>query len=167
MMMLALPGSAYLYQGEELGLEEIYVPPEAWQDPLALRTGKAGRDGCRVPIPWSGDQPPYGFGPDGTVPWIPQPPDWASLTVAAQSADPGSTLAFYRSVLAMRREVAVDAGDEVELLDAGQDVVAFRRGKLVCHLNCGVTPVDVPEGRVVLCSGPTPGAPDTTTWLQG
>jgi alpha-glucosidase len=167
MMMLALPGSAYLYQGEELGLEEIYVPPEAWQDPLALRTGKAGRDGCRVPIPWSGDQPPYGFGPDGTVPWIPQPPDWASLTVAAQSADPGSTLAFYRSVLAMRREVAVDAGDEVELLDAGQDVVAFRRGTLVCHLNCGVTPVDVPEGRVVLCSGPTPGAPDTTTWLQG
>jgi alpha-glucosidase len=166
MAMLALPGSAYLYQGEELGLEEVDVPPEAWQDPLALRTGKAGRDGCRVPIPWSGDEPPYGFGPEGTVPWIPQPLTWGSLTVEAQAADPQSTLAFYRSALATRRTFATSAGDDVELLDAEPDVVAFRRGDIICHLNCGVTPVDVPKGRVLLCSGSTPGAPDSATWLQ-
>ena len=166
MAMLALPGSAYLYQGEELGLEEVDVPPECWQDPLALRTGKAGRDGCRVPIPWSGEESPYGFGPDGTIPWIPQPGSWAALTVEAQAADPESTLAFYRSALAVRRDFATTAGDEVELLDAEPDVVAFRRGEIICHLNCGLTPVGVPDGKVLLCSGTTPGAPDTTTWIQ-
>ena len=166
MTMLALPGSAYLYQGEELGLEEVDVPPENWQDPLARRTGKAGRDGCRVPIPWGGNEPPFGFGPDGTIPWIPQPASWAALTVEAQADDPDSTLAFYRSALGTRRGFAETAGDEVELLDAEPDVVAFRRGDIVCHLNCGVTPVDVPDGEVLLCSGATPGAPDTATWLR-
>ena len=95
-----------------------------------------------------------------------QPPTWASLTVAAQADDPKSTLSFYRSALAKRRSFAETAGDSVELLDKGPDVVAFRRGNLVCHLNCGVTPVDVPQGTVLLCSGPTPGAPDTATWLE-
>ena len=79
--MLALPGSAYLYQGEELGLEEVDVAPEDWQDPASLRTGERGRDGCRVPIPWEGDRPPYGFGPGDGQPWIPQPDDWADLSV--------------------------------------------------------------------------------------
>jgi alpha-glucosidase len=166
MAMLALPGSAYLYQGEELGLEEVDVPPECWQDPLALRTGKAGRDGSRVPMPWSGDAPPYGFGPEGTVPWIPQPANWGPLTVAAQSADPDSTLSFYQAALAVRRTFSTTAGDDVGLLDAEPDVVVFRRGDITCHLNCGLTPVEVPEGRILLCSGATPGAPDTATWLQ-
>jgi alpha-glucosidase len=86
--------------------------------------------------------------------------------VEAQAADPDSTLAFYRSALATRRGFAGTAGDEVELLDSEPDVVAFRRGDIICHLNCGLTPVDVPDGEVLLCSGPTPGAPDTATWLQ-
>ena len=87
--MLALPGSAYLYQGEELGLEEVDVPPEDRQDPAWFRTGVAGRDGARVPIPWRGTRSPFGFGPARTTPWLPMPDDWASLTVAAQRRDPG------------------------------------------------------------------------------
>jgi alpha-glucosidase len=86
--------------------------------------------------------------------------------VAAQSADPDSTLSFYQAALAVRRTFSTTAGDDVELLDAEPDVVVFRRGDITCHLNCGLTPVDVPEGRILLCSGATPGAPDTATWLQ-
>src|SRR5690606_28078159 len=78
-MMLALPGSCYLYQGEELGLEEIDVAPQHRQDPSWFRTGEPGRDGCRVPIPWSGDRPPFGFGPGDEQPWLPQPEEWAGL----------------------------------------------------------------------------------------
>jgi alpha-glucosidase len=119
-----------------------------------------------VPIPWSGDAPPYGFGPEGTIPWIPQPGSWGRLTVEAQAADPASTLSFYQAALAVRRTFATTAGDDVVLLDAGPDVVAFRRGDIVCHLNCGVSAVAVPDGRVLLCSGRRPGDPDTATWLQ-
>ena len=104
--MLALPGSAYLYQGEELGLEEVDVPPESRQDPVWFRTGNAGRDGARVPIPWRGTRPPYGFGPAGTQTWLPMPDDWAPLTVAAQRKDPASTWSFYRDALRARRRFA-------------------------------------------------------------
>ena len=103
--MLALPGSAYVYQGEELGLEQADVAPEFRQDPSWFRTGEEGRDGCRVPIPWGGTQPPYAFGPGNTQPWIPQPDDWDAMSVEAQLADPESTLAFYREALAARRPV--------------------------------------------------------------
>jgi alpha-glucosidase len=164
--MLALPGSAYLYQGEELGLEEVDVAAEDRQDPRSLVTGLVGRDGCRVPIPWGGDAAPYAFGPDGSEPWIPQPADWAALTVEAQSADPASTLAFYQAALAVRRTFADIAGDRVEMLPSAPDVLLFRRGDIVCHLNCGATAVDLPGGDVLLCSGDQPGAPDTATWLR-
>src|SRR5699024_8711471 len=73
--MLALPGSAYLYYGEELGLPQVDVDPQDRQDPTWLRGGGGGRDGCRIPMPWSGNRPPYGFAPDGVAPWLPQP-DW-------------------------------------------------------------------------------------------
>ncbi|MBJ7530402.1 MAG: glycoside hydrolase family 13 protein, partial [Nocardioides sp.] len=86
--MLALPGSSYLYEGEELGLEQVDVEPEHRQDPSWFRTGEVGRDGCRVPVPWSGDAAPYGFGPGDAQPWLPQPDDWAPRSVAAQQADP-------------------------------------------------------------------------------
>ena len=86
--MLALPGSAYVYQGEELGLEQVDVAPEDRQDPAFLRTGEGGRDGCRVPMPWSGEKPPFGFGAGEGQPWLPQPDAWADLTVAAQDGDP-------------------------------------------------------------------------------
>ncbi|MGY2700438.1 alpha-glucosidase [Nocardioides sp. HB32] len=152
--MLALPGSAYLYQGEELGLEQVEVEPEFRQDPAWFRTGEPGRDGCRVPIPWSGETPPYGFGPGTGQPWIPQPATWGPLTVAAEEADPSSTLSFYRAALATRRTFATSAGDRVELLDRGADVLAFRRGPITVVLNCGSDPVPLPDGEVLMASGP-------------
>ncbi len=107
MLAMALPGSFYLYQGEELGLPEVEdLPIDRLQDPMYFRSGgrDPGRDGCRVPLPWSGDSPPYGFSPDGAAaePWLPQPPDWAPLTADAETADAGSMLSLYRSALRMR-----------------------------------------------------------------
>ena len=165
--MLALPGSAYLYEGEELGLEQVDVAPEFRQDPSWFRTGEPGRDGCRVPIPWSGDTPPFGFGPGTGQPWLPQPAEWVALTVAAEEADPDSTLSFYRAALAARRTIAVSAGDEVELLDLGEDVLAFRRGPVTVVLNCGSSPVDLPAGQVLMASGPvgTTLPANTAVWL--
>lgn len=167
MTMLALPGSAYVYQGEELGLPEVEVAPEFRQDPLFLRTGEGGRDGCRVPIPWSGTAAPYGFGPGDGQPWLPQPADWAPLTAEAQADDPDSTLSFYRAALAARRTFATTAGDDVEILDLGADVVAFRRGPVTAVLNCGTTPAALPPGDVLMASGPVSGElpPDTAVWL--
>lgn len=167
MAMLALPGSSYVYQGEELGLEQVDVPPELRRDPRSLVTGLVGRDGCRVPIPWGGERPPYEFGPGAGQPWLPQPEDWAALSVAAQKGVAGSTLEFYREALAVRRTFAETAGDDVQMLDLGADVLAFRRGDLICLLNCGTVAVDVPDGEVLLCSGEAPGGPETTTWLRG
>jgi alpha-glucosidase len=168
--MLALPGSAYLYQGEELGLEEVEVAPEHWQDPAALRMGKAGRDGCRVPLPWSGHQPPYGFGPAAAQPWIPQPDDWADLTVAAQAQRDDSTLAFYREALRCRRDLAVPAGPDVDLDDVDDELLSFTRGPLRVLLNCGDAPVALPPGaEVVLASGPVEHGKlprDTAVWLR-
>ncbi|KAF4405887.1 alpha-amylase family glycosyl hydrolase, partial [Streptomyces lycii] len=132
LLMLALPGSAYVYQGEELGLPEVTdLPDEARQDPSFFRAdGQDGfRDGCRVPIPWSGSEPPYGFGPrPGGPSWLPQPPRWKELSVAEQEGTPGSTLELYRSAIALRREhPALGAGEAVEWLDAPEGVLAFRR----------------------------------------
>src|SRR3954471_1986952 len=137
--MLGLPGSSYLYQGEELGLEQVDVEPEFRQDPSWFRTGEPGRDGCRVPIPWGGTEPPFEFGPGEGQPWIPQPSTWASLSVAAQSDDPDSTLAFCRACRAARRMLVGTAEEERELLDLGigTDVVAFRNGPVTVVLNCG------------------------------
>lgn len=167
--MLALPGSSYLYQGEELGLEQVDVAPEHRQDPSYLRTGEPGRDGCRVPIPWGGTQAPYGFGPGAEQPWIPQPDDWASLTVEAQTGDPTSTLEFYRDALRARRDFAWTAGDAVEVVDSTADVLTFRRGPVTVVLNCGTAPAELPEGEVLMSSGPVEGgklAPDTAAWLR-
>ncbi|GAA3654686.1 glycoside hydrolase family 13 protein [Nocardioides ginsengisoli] len=167
--MLALPGSAYLYQGEELGLEQVDVPPEARQDPSWFRTGKPGRDGCRVPLPWAGDAPPYGFGgPAGTQPWIPQPADWAPLTVEAESADPDSTLAFYRRALALRREVFAGA-DEETVASAQGDLLVVRRAGVRVVLNAGKKPVELPAGEVLISSSPLESGllpPDTAAWIR-
>ena len=144
--MLALPGSSYLYQGEELGLEQVDVAPEDRQDPSWFRTGEVGRDGCRVPIPWSGDSAPFGFGPGDAQPWIPQPDEFKGLTVEAQTGVEGSTLEFYRAALAARREHALPAGDEVTLVEATGDVLELHRGDLRVLLNCGTTDVPLPDG---------------------
>ena len=163
--MLALPGSSYLYQGEELGLEQVDVAPADRQDPAWLRTGEVGRDGCRVPIPWSGEQAPYGFGPGREQPWIPQPDTWAPLTAAAQEGQSDSTLEFYRSALAARR--GLPSADSVEV-SVDDDLLTVTRAGLTVLLNCGVTDLPLPAGDVVLASGAVsdvlPGC--TAVWLR-
>ncbi|MGC4780737.1 glycoside hydrolase family 13 protein [Micromonospora zamorensis] len=148
LLMLALPGSAYLYQGEELGLPEVLdLPDELRQDPAFLRTGES-RDGCRVPLPWSGDLAPYGFGPAGSeASWLPTPATWRALSVDAQSGVPGSTLELYRAALRIRRDhpaLAVDASG-VTWLESGPDVLAFSRTAgetvLTCVVNLSGAPV--------------------------
>ena len=171
--MLALPGSSYLYQGEELGLEQADVAPELRQDPAWLRRREGnedpGRDGCRVPIPWSGSQPPFGFGPGAGQPWIPQPADWAALTVEAQTGAEGSTLEFYRATLAARRTFADTAGDVVEMVGDDDEVLTFRRGPVTVVLNCGSGSVRLPAGDVLAASDHLPDGelpPDTAVWLR-
>ena len=166
--MLALPGSAYVYQGEELGLAQVDVAPEHRQDPVWLRSGVPGRDGCRIPIPWGGDRPPYAFGPGDGQPWLPQPDDWAPLSVAAQTGDPGSTLELYKRALALRRSQVEDAGAEVELLDLAPGAFAFTRGPLTVVVNCGTRTIELPPGEVLVSSRPLDGpilAPDDAVWL--
>ena len=168
----ALPGALYVYQGEELGLEDADIPPDRREDPVWFRSGgeQLGRDGARVPLPWSGTEPPYGFG--GVNTWLPQPADWAMLTVEAEEADPSSTLHLYRSALRLRRaHPGLSAGQPLEWWDLGDDVVAFRRGDgFACVANCGVEPLALPAGTVLLSSVDQHGAgmlaPDTTAWLQ-
>ncbi|MGW6618911.1 alpha-amylase family glycosyl hydrolase [Streptomyces erythrochromogenes] len=226
MLMLSLPGSAYLYQGEELGLPEVTdLPPESRQDPAFRRgrrpqppapTGAPGiiaprdgepparpqpdagpgqapdpqtapeaegqdglRDGCRVPIPWDGPEPPYGFGPAGS--WLPQPPAWAGLSVAAQTGDPHSTLELYRAALELRRAMpglgAPGAGPSpdprgMRWLPSPDGVLLFTRPGFACTLNTRPDPVELPApGRPVLSSAPveTDGRtvrlpPDSCTW---
>ena len=167
--MLGLPGASYLYQGEELGLEQVDVAPADRQDPSWFRTGEEGRDGCRVPMPWGGSEPPFDFGPGTRQPWLPQPADWATLTTEAQTGQPGSTLEFYRAALAARRSVLAGAAAGVELIDdLGSDVLAFQRGDITVVLNCGTAPVALPPGEVVIASGPVeaklPG--NTAVWLR-
>ncbi|MBO2445767.1 glycoside hydrolase family 13 protein [Actinomadura barringtoniae] len=151
LLLLALPGSAYLYQGEELGLPEVTdIPEAALQDPIWERSGhtKRGRDGCRVPLPWSGKNEPFGFSPGDARPWLPMPEAWRSLTAEAQDEDPASTLSFYKEALAARRKLLPDLPDTLEWLELGDDVVAFRRGPLTCVLNCGNAPVRLPDVRL-------------------
>ncbi|MFD7642798.1 glycoside hydrolase family 13 protein [Kitasatospora sp. NPDC059795] len=162
LLMLALPGSAYIYQGEELGLPDVTdLPDEVRQDPSFFRqAGQDGfRDGCRVPIPWSGTEAPYGFGPVAGGPsWLPQPADWAELSVEVQAGDPTSTLELYRSALAVRREQpALGAGTEVEWLAAPEGVLMFRReaaeGSFVCTANTTGEAVRIAApGRMLLSS---------------
>ncbi|MDQ1668004.1 MAG: alpha-glucosidase [Actinomycetota bacterium] len=178
LLTLALPGSTYLYQGEELGLEEVVDLPESvLQDPIWERTHHAerGRDGCRVPIPWTPDGPSLGFG--AGEPWLPQPADWAQRSVAAQQGAEGSTLELYRAALALRRaEPAFGEGD-MSWQPSPDDTLLFERSdaasgsRVVCAVNLGESAVPLPSyGKVLLASGPLgPQAelpPDTTVWLR-
>ena len=170
-LMLALPGSSYLYQGEELGLPEvIHLPDDARQDPTWFRSAgeRYGRDGCRVPIPWEGTAPSYGFGPTDAS-WLPQPAQWASLARDAQRGIPGSTLSLYRDALRLRREHALGAGTLSWLPGFPDAVVALRNGPVVVVANTGTVPVELPGGEVLLASGPLDGRTlphDTTAWLR-
>lgn len=174
LLMLALPGGAFIYQGEELGLPDVETLPDAARhDPMFARSGGAvlGRDGCRVPLPWSGDAPPFGFGPDGTVAWLPQPTDWASLTVERQSRDAASMLSLYRAALAIRRTLPGSDAAPFRWLPCADGALHFERGEgLRCLVNLEAAPVALPRGStIVLASGPTPGGevpPDVAVWYR-
>jgi alpha-glucosidase len=170
-VMLALPGSAYIFQGEELGLPEaVDLPDEARQDPTWFRTAgeRYGRDGSRVPVPWSADQPAFGFSPTGES-WLPQPASWASLARDVQIDDPDSTLTLYRTLLAARRAHALGEG-ALEWLDGfGPEVLAFRNGDVTVIANIGSAPVALPHGNVIAASEPVVGGMlpvDTAVWIE-
>jgi alpha-glucosidase len=173
LLQLALPGSAYLYNGDELGLPNVDDLPEAvLQDPVWQRSGRTerGRDGCRVPLPWSGTEPAYGFSPTPDT-WLPMPQGWAALTAEAQETDPASMLSLYRAALALRAASPAFAGESLQWLAAPDGVLAFRRpGGLVCLLNLSGARVPLPEGRVLLASAEVSDGSvpvDAAVWLQG
>ncbi|MHA6669930.1 glycoside hydrolase family 13 protein [Homoserinimonas sp. A447] len=171
-MMLALPGSSYIYQGEELGLPEaIELPDASRQDPTWFRTNgeRYGRDGCRVPIPWEAESPAFGFSPNGES-WLPQPVDWATYSRDAQTGVAGSTLELYRLALSLRAEHRLGLGT-LEWQDGyGDDVIAYRNGGVLVIANAGTTPVSLPAGHdVLLASDTAPSSvlgPDATVWLK-
>ncbi|ROS73687.1 glycoside hydrolase family 13 protein [Cellulomonas sp. PhB143] len=174
LLMLGLPGSAYLYQGEELGLPEHTTLDDAVrQDPAFFRTqgAEAGRDGCRIPVPWEADAPGLGFGPTGRT-WLPQPASYRRYAADAQRGVPGSTYETYRAALALRKELRLGAGTLawVDTYQASGDVLAYRNGDVVVLANIGQEPLPLPVGaRVLLASGPLDGAGvpvDTTVWLR-
>ncbi|MBB3728012.1 glycoside hydrolase family 13 protein [Nonomuraea dietziae] len=171
LLAMALPGAVYVYQGEELGLPEVDdIPDHLRQDPMWTRSGHTvpGRDGCRVPLPWAGDAPPFGFGPGTGEPWLPQPPEWKELTVEAQAGDPGSMLTLYRTALRLRGDRLGDGS--LTWLDLGPEVLAFTRDSgLTCVVNLGGEPVRLPPHEAVLLQsgslvdGSLPC--DTAVWL--
>jgi alpha-glucosidase len=178
LVMLALPGAAYVYQGEELGLFEVEdLPAEARQDPTFARTNgqEVGRDGCRVPIPWSGDEPSYGFGPGGES-WLPQPREWGELGVATEAADPSSTLTLFCDALRWRHDLADLGEGPFEWIDAPPGVLAFRRGeRFICISNFGESPVAVgawlQDGVLLLATSPVAALggqvpANSTVWLE-
>jgi alpha-glucosidase len=175
LLVAALPGSLYIYQGDELGLPEVEdLPRDLIQDPMHFRSGGTdpGRDGCRVPLPWSGDRPPFGFSPDGVQSWLPQPQSWRELTVAAEEGDPGSTLHLYRDAIRLRRDLVGDSGEPFDWIEGlAPEILAFRRGdSFVCVVNTGDTPVALPEHeRVLLSSTPLENGllpANTAAWLE-
>ncbi|MFE5793099.1 alpha-amylase family glycosyl hydrolase [Streptomyces sp. NPDC056503] len=176
LLTMALPGAVYVYQGEELGLPEVEdIPADRRDDPIYHRTGgeDPGRDGCRVPLPWSGTTEPYGFSPaDATTrPWLPQPSTWAHLTAAAQEHDPASMLTLYRTALTLRAAETSLGDGPAQWLTTAPDVLAFTRGTdFLCVVNLSATTVPLPSHTDVLLSSlPLAGGllpPDTAAWLR-
>jgi alpha-glucosidase len=175
LLLLALPGSCYLYQGEELGLGEVEdIPDELIADPIWDRTDHLirGRDGCRVPLPWQADAAGFGFGPAGAAaPWLPQPQAWRDLAADAQAGQADSMLELYRAALRLRTTWERFGEDDLTWLDAPDGVLAFARpGGLACVVNVSAQPADLPpHEQVLLASGSlTDGhlPPDTAAWLR-
>jgi alpha-glucosidase len=170
LLAMALPGSLYVYQGEELGLPEVEdIPHERRQDPMWHRSGGVdpGRDGCRIPLPWRGTAPPYGFSPDGAErSWLDQPEGWATLSVEAQADDPESMLSLYRAGLRVRRTI----NGPLDWIPSADTVLAFTRGtSFMCVVNFGSEPVPLPPGEVLIASSELEGGAvpkDTTVWLR-
>ncbi|MGH3949491.1 MAG: glycoside hydrolase family 13 protein [Pseudonocardiaceae bacterium] len=176
MALLALPGSHYLYQGEEFGLPEVLdLPDHARQDPSWIRTAGVdlGRDGCRVPLPWTTQPGSFGFSPaDATAgPWLPQPEWFARYAMSEQHANASSMLALYRAALRIRRAEPGFTSDDFAWLDAPSGVLFFARaGGVACAVNFGAEPFTLPEGsEVLLSSGPMDGdvlSTDRAAWIR-
>ncbi|WP_350281597.1 alpha-amylase family glycosyl hydrolase [Kribbella sp. HUAS MG21] len=174
LLELALPGGAYIYQGDELGLPEVEdLPEDVLDDPTWERSGHTvrGRDGCRVPIPWSGTEPPYGFGPGEGQPWLPQPSDWAPLTAEAQTANPDSHLNLYKAALKIRRDHPALGEGRLEWdQDAPEGILSFTRSpNFRCVVNLTDTPYPLPtHQKLLLTSSPLTDTlpPNTTAWLE-
>lgn len=174
LLVLALPGGAYVYQGEELGLWEVRdLPEDVLDDPIWERSGhtRRGRDGARVPLPWTTSGPSFGFGPaDGTPPWLPQPAAFGPVSVERQSGDPTSMLELYRRALRVRREQPGLGSGPLGWLDAPRGVLAFARASTVVVVNVEGDAMDLPaHRRVLLASGPLDGArlpTNTAVWLE-
>jgi alpha-glucosidase len=170
-VLMALPGSAYVYQGEELGLPEVInIPDELRQDPTFFRTGggRYGRDGCRVPIPWEGNKPAYGFNATGAS-WLPQPPSFAALARNEQEGVAGSTLVLYKTLLRLRAELGLGTGSCDWLEGYGDDVVALRNGSIGIIANIGESDIALPPGEVLVSSEALTDAvlpPNTTAWVK-
>ncbi len=169
LISLSLPGSTYIYQGEELGLPEVWdLPEDILDDPTWERSGhtEKGRDGCRVPLPWEIDGPSFGFG--SGAPWMPQPASFGSLSVAAQVEDTNSMLSLYRRAIRLRRDHLAHLED-FSLVDLGADVLAYARGAdILVVANMGTKPIQRPEGKVLISSDPQPGhllQPDSSVWI--
>ncbi|MFF0965347.1 glycoside hydrolase family 13 protein [Streptomyces sp. NPDC003703] len=172
LLSLALPGAVYVYQGEELGLPEADIPLKRIEDPMHVRSGGTdpGRDGCRVPLPWTADAPHTGFGTAADrEPWLPQPAGWAVHAVDRQQRDPGSVLALYREAIRLRPHF----GDApLTWQDAPDGVLSFRRAEgTACVVNLGADPVAPPaHTRLLLASGPLDDSgripQDTAVWLR-
>ena len=154
MLLLALPGSAYLYQGEELGLQEVVeIADHQRQDPSFFRNPGVdqGRDGCRVPLPWDADQPHNGF---GGPPHLPQPEWFARYAAAQEAQQPESFLSLYRQALSLRRQLQGDEVLEWGGLDADEVLHLVRPGGWESVTNFGSESVDLPQGEVLLTSAP-------------
>ena len=176
MLCAALPGSLYIYQGEELGLDEVQdLPAHQLQDPMYLRSGGAdpGRDGCRVPLPWGGNCPPFAFSPAGATgePWLQQPDRWAELTVEAQQHDRCSMLSLYKTLLRIRHSDPGLCDGDFRWLPSPDGVLAFARDETFqCVTNLSSVPVELPAGSSLLLASAEPEAglllPDATAWLR-
>jgi alpha-glucosidase len=186
LLSLSLPGATYVYQGEELGLwENENIPVEQMQDPMYARRGHS-RDGCRVPLPWTGDEPPFGFSPaEATAdPWLPQPAEWKDRTVQAQTGDPNSMLELYRAATRVRRAEPGLHDSAMTWLALDPDALAYTRGpEFACVVNMSGRTIRLPEFQTcLLASGPLYSAvesrdadrpndgvslpPDTAVWLR-
>lgn len=174
LLAAALPGSMYIYQGDELGLPEVEdLPDDVREDPMFFRSQGAdpGRDGCRVPLPWSGTEPPFGFSDVGRAPWLPQPDDWAQLTVEAQEQDPSSMLGLYREALRIRKlETDLHVGDFTWFNEDSRQLAFTRGSSFMSVTNFSSDLVDLPEHSAILITsqplieGRLP--PDSTAWLR-
>lgn len=175
LLTAALPGSLYVYQGDELGLDEVDVPLDEIRDPMHARSGGVdpGRDGCRVPLPWDGASAPFGFSPASATgaPWLSQPIHWAELTVSRQETDPGSMLNLYRTALRIRRSERGLGDGPLEWLGSAPGVLAFARGHdfiSITNLSSTALPLP-PHGAVLLASADVSEGhlpPDATVWLR-